>query len=172
MRCGGCGRIFRDRSYLALTLAPPARRRGPAAPAGRHGAGRAYADGRDRRRALPRAGSGGSCRMSSPASARAARSTRRASGASAASIGCLKSPAEMARLFARHPEAVGRTLGDRRAVPVFARRSPLPVSRGGRRPCADAAADIGEAGPGERAAVAIRRGCRRTSSGNCSMSCG
>ncbi len=40
----------------------------------------------------------------------------------------LKSPEEMARLFARHPEAVARTLEIVEQLPVFPGRSPLPVS--------------------------------------------
>ena len=45
----------------------------------------------------------------------------------------LKPPEEMARLFARYPEAVARTDRDRRPLPLLARRTALPVSRRGLR---------------------------------------
>ena len=101
---------FGNRAYLALTLAPPPGRRGAVAATRRRGARGAGCDGRDRRRALPRAASGASCRMWSPASAKAARSTTPASAASASPTVICRSPEEMARLFARHPDAVARTL--------------------------------------------------------------
>ena len=84
---------------------------------------------------------------------------------------CLKSPNEMARLFARHPEAVARTLEIVERCRFSLARSSLPVSRGGRGPGADAAADVGEAGLGERAATLSGGRCRRMSNGSCGTSC-
>ena len=46
----------------------------------------------------------------------------------------LKPPEEMARLFARYPEALARTRRDRRSLPLLARRTRLSISRRA-RPC-------------------------------------
>ena len=71
----------------------------------------------------------------------------------------LKPPEEMHRLFARYPEALARTTGDRRALPLLAGRTRLPVSRGARRSGADAAGDIGEADLGRRRRSATPKAC-------------
>ena len=74
----------------------------------------------------------------------------------------LKPPAEMARLFRDHPEAVARTLRDRRALPLLARRAALRISRRDRCPTARTpqatarAADLARALPS-----AIPTACRR-----------
>ena len=73
----------------------------------------------------------------------------------------LKSPEEMERLFARYPEAIARTRRDRRALPLLARRTGVPISRGARRPLAHAAADPGEADLGRRGEALSRGRSRR-----------
>ena len=82
----------------------------------------------------------------------------------------LKDPAEMARLFERHPEAVARTQRDRRPLQLLARRIALPVPErdgAGRDRAGEAGApDLG----GRQAALSGRRS-RSRSRRSCGTSC-
>ena len=60
----------------------------------------------------------------------------------------LKPPEEMHRLFARYPGRAGADLGDRRPLPLLARRAEIPISRRARRSCANASGDAGKANLG------------------------
>ena len=73
--------------------------------------------------------SGGRCTTWSPPSASAAPSRSWASAASPAPSAISSQPEEMERLFRRHPHAIERIAGDRRALPLLARSAHLPVSR-------------------------------------------
>ena len=75
--------------------------------------------------------SGACCRTSSPASARAARSTTPGFRRERHADRHLRPPDEMARLFAAIPDAVARTLEIADAA-VLARRTALPIPRRGR----------------------------------------
>ena len=63
----------------------------------------------------------------------------------------LKDPAEMARLFERHPRGCRPRERDRRALPLLARRAELPVSERDRRPGRNGAGDPGATDLGRRA---------------------
>ncbi len=62
--------------------------------------------------------------------------------------------------------------GDRRALPVFALRTALPVPGRGRGAGPDAAAGAGGAWSGSTRRAATRTGCRRTPNASCATSCG
>ena len=72
----------------------------------------------------------------------------------------LKSPEEMHRLFARYPEALARTVGDRRSLPLLARRTGVSISGGARRPIAHSAGHLGKSDLGRRG-LAVSRGPAR-----------
>ena len=83
----------------------------------------------------------------------------------------LKSPEEMAALFADAPEAVRRTLEIAERVHVFARRVALRVSRGVGPAGRDAQRVSRPAHLGRGAAALSRAACRKRSGGCWSTSC-
>ena len=140
--CIACARLRRPRLRRPHAAAPPERRR-PAPAADRPGARRRPPHGRDRRRAVSRAPAAHPAGRADLHPRRLHHRRRGFPPRPRSADRHLKPPEEMARLFARHPDAIGATAGDRRSLPLLARRTALPISARGphRRP--DRAADAG-----------------------------
>ena len=124
------GRGVRPRSPLRRAAAAPAARRGGRQPGADHARlGVPRAAPRDQRRPLRRAGGAAAATTSSPASATRPTSIAPGSGSPRNAERYLKSPAEMAQLFADLPEAVARDARARRSARLHDGRSRLPLPR-------------------------------------------